>query len=282
MTTCTQEGPFLMWTRGLILNLPEDGFEVSIICSPQSSETLVRGDLGDNGIEIPGLGGRGNIRYVEVDSDPESTIKRIRGEKLDVLIYNELGTSTEKFILPFFRLASVQCAYWCGSTSGSPEMDYFISSDAVEPDNGQDHYLEKLVRLKSPIIHFTPPPLPPEPKERGYFGFTEADHIYACPQGIHKIHPDMDKIFGDILRRDPAGQVALLEGGTSHWTEAMVNRLKGSLPDVAGRIRLLTRMTREDFLGFLCISDVIDDLFRGHFLAHLTLLPKMNWSESVT
>jgi predicted O-linked N-acetylglucosamine transferase (SPINDLY family) len=129
-------------------------------------------------------------------------------------------------------------------------MDYFISSDAGEPENGQDHYLEKLVRLKSPIIHFTPPLLSPEPKERVYFGFTEADHIYACPQSIHKIHPDMDEIIGGILRRYPAGQVALLEGRTLHWTEAMTRRLRAKLPDVAGRIRMLARMTKEDFSAF--------------------------------
>ena len=189
----------------------------------------------------------------------EDMIKRIRAEKFDALLYNEIVTRTANFILPFFRLAPVQCGYWCGAASRSPEKDYFISSDLVEPENGQDYVIEKLVRLKSPLIHFTPSRMPAALNSRSFYGLPETAHIYYCFQNLHKLHPDTDEVFGNILRRDPDGMILLLEGSAPDWSEALMNRLRSAIPDVAGRVGMIPRMLKRDYLNVLALSDVILD-----------------------
>ena len=52
------------------------------------------------------------------------------------------------YFLAFSRLARVQCVTWGHpDTTGIPNMDYFISSNLIEPKEADEHYSEKLQRL---------------------------------------------------------------------------------------------------------------------------------------
>ncbi len=257
----SKEGPFLLWLKGLMVNLSREKFSVSVLCYEKSRQKIIDGiDKFDGGANLEGVGNDSGVDFFYLDSlSMEDTIKRIRAEKFDALLYNEIGTRTANFILPFFRLAPVQCGYWCGATSGSPEMDYFISSDLVEPENGHDYVIEKLVRLKSPLIHFTPSRMPAALNSRSFYGLPETAHIYSCFQNLHKLHPDTDEVFGNILRRDPDGMILLLEGSAPDWSEALMNRLRSAIPDVAGRVGMIPRMLKRDYLNVLALSDVILD-----------------------
>jgi predicted O-linked N-acetylglucosamine transferase (SPINDLY family) len=129
-----------------------------------------------------------------------------------VILYHESGTDSTNYFMPFFRLAPAQCiSYAYGYTTGIPEMDYFVSSDLIEPENGDSHYRERLIRLPSLGFYFNRPQPPARLKDRDYFGFSASDHIYACPQNLFKIHPDLYAPLGEILRRDPAGSLVLIE-----------------------------------------------------------------------
>ena len=59
------------------------------------------------------------------------------------------------------RLAPVQCSSWGHpETSGFPTIDYFLSSELMEPRNGKDHYSEELVLLPNLSVYLEPAEIP--------------------------------------------------------------------------------------------------------------------------
>ena len=100
-------------------------------------------------------------------------LQLVRDQVLDVLVFPDIGMDPRTFLPAALRLAPVQCASWGHPvTSGLPTIDYFLSSDLMEPEDGESHYSEKLVRLPNLSICFRFPeaakaPLPSPPPQGG-------------------------------------------------------------------------------------------------------------------
>jgi hypothetical protein len=59
--------------------------------------------------------------------------------KLDMIVYPEIGMEPNAYFLAFSRLAPVQIATWCFPQSlATGAIDYFISSDHLELDGGEE------------------------------------------------------------------------------------------------------------------------------------------------
>ena len=73
---------------------------------------------------------------------------QIAEQALDVLFYTDIGMDSLTYYLAHARLAAVQCVTWGHPlTTGIPTIDYFISSQDLEPAGAESHYTETLVRL---------------------------------------------------------------------------------------------------------------------------------------
>ena len=111
------------------------------------------------------------------------------------------------------RLAPVQCLAWaCPITSGSPNMDYYLSGAAMEPEDGAQHYTEELVRLPGIGVCY-PKPVIPRPllrKTRHDFGLGDNRVVYLCCQSIFKYLPQHDHLFAEIAKRTPVAQFVFL------------------------------------------------------------------------
>ena len=69
------------------------------------------------------------------------------------------------------RLAAVQCASWGHPvSSGFPTIDYFISSDLMEPTRAAAHYSERLIRLPNLSIYYEPADAPRIGLDRAQLG----------------------------------------------------------------------------------------------------------------
>ena len=144
-------------------------------------------------------------------------------------------------------------------TTGVDTMDYFISSEDLETADSEQHYTEKLVRLKIPPIYYYRP-VPPSPLEgRGSFGLPETGSLYGCPQSLFKFHPEFDDILGGILRGDPQGTLVLLQGKHRQWDQALRQRLAASIPEVVERIRFVPQQEHRRFLNLNAVMDVLLD-----------------------
>ena len=207
-----------------------------------------------------GPGGGGRPRRRAAGRAGDGARRRIAAERLDALYYADIGMSALTYFLAFARLAPLQCLTWGHpDTTGIPNLDRFLSCDAMEPEGAERHYSETLVRLPGPTIHYARPALPARLKPRSAFGLPDDAHVYVCPQSLFKIHPDFDRALVELLRRDGQGLVVLLSGRDRNLDELLRRRIARVGPEVVGRIRFLRQMPLPDFLSLVTVSDVMLD-----------------------
>ena len=115
--------------------------------------------------------------------------------------------------LATLRLAPIQCVAWTRAiTSGSATIDYFLSSVLTEPESGQSHYYEQLIRLPGAGSRFYKPVIarPLLGLKRDDFGLQSDGTVYLCCQSAFKYLPQYDRVFAAIAKRLPASQFAFL------------------------------------------------------------------------
>ena len=152
--------------------------------------------------------------------------RRVREDSLDVLIYPEMGMDATVCLLGALRLAPIQCVAWGHPvTSGHKHIDYFLSCAAMEPEHGQAHYSEQLVLLSGIGTCYAQPACA-SPADRQEQGLPVDRHLYLCPQSLHKIHPDNDDIFLDILAQDPQATLVFFQAMFGTVTQAFRERLQ--------------------------------------------------------
>lgn len=199
-------------------------------------------------------------QFLVLPRDVVSARKAIVEAKLDVLIFADVGMDALTSTLAWSRLAPVQCATWGHpDTTGSPQIDYFLSSELLEIESADAHYTERLVRLPNLATYFERPRRVGPPRSRAFFGLPEQRHLYVCPQTLFKFHPEFDHSLAGILAADPAAELVLLEGRVSNWTRRLRSRLERTLPDGCRRVRFLPAQPRDDFLALLELADVVLD-----------------------
>jgi predicted O-linked N-acetylglucosamine transferase (SPINDLY family) len=246
-------------TLGLVRNLSRADFHVTLLRFPTTSDPMVQAfnEAAD--------------RVVTLTPHLAVAREEIADQRLDILFFTDIGMDPWTYLLAFARLAPVQCVTWGHPvTTGIPNLDYYISSAHLEPEDADNHYSEKLVRLQHPPTCYSRPVLSGPPRSRMDFGLPEDGHIYLCPQSLFKIHPEFDRVLGEILRADLAGHLILLGGDDSPWVRLLSERFGRSIPGVAKRVRFIPRQRTDDFLHLLAVCDVILDTI--HFSGgHTTL-----------
>ena len=255
---------------GLVRELPRDLFEVTVISVGRYDEAL-------------SLSFRRNAdHFIELPLNIAELRERVAGLGLDLLLFTDVGMDTLTYTLAFSRLAPVQCATWGHPvTTGSPAIDYFISSELLEVKEADEHYTESLVRFPNMTVYYDRPNQPPM-RDRDYFGFTAQDHIYLCFQNLFKIHPEFDFLLREILDRDPRGLLVMMEGRLPHWTDILQRRFRRTLGSLANRVRFLPSQSFPDFMSLNAVADVsLDPIHFGGgnttFEALSIGLPVVTW-----
>lgn len=197
---------------------------------------------------------------VDLPRDLQAARERIAALELDILYYPDVGMDPFTYLLAFARLAPVQCATWGHPvTTGLETIDWFVSGAFLEPPGSELLYTERLYRMPDPTVRYAPPPAPPESRRLDLLESARGRRLYVCPQSLFKLHPEFDAILVAILRRDPRGELVLLEPRRPRWREMFVERLAGEAPEVVNRIRFLPPLGREDYLALLRAADVMLD-----------------------
>lgn len=182
----------------------------------------------------------------------------IAEQRLDALFYPEIGMNPFTYYMAFARLAPLQFMTWGHPVSTAlPHMDCFLSSDDLETPGSEAHYSERLVKFPTLMTDFERPE--PRPITRADLGLPEGKHLYTCPQTLFKLHPDLDRVFAEILRRDENGLIVLLTGNEKHWDDLIRQRFAKVMPDVADRVVILRRLSTDEYIGLCAVSDVTLD-----------------------
>lgn len=117
----------------------------------------------------------------------------------DVVLYPEIGMDPVAAHLAAQRLAPVQAMSWGHPvTSGLPSIDLFLSSALMEPEDGDAHYTERLVRLPNLGTCYEPEVRAAAPASRESLGLREGAVAFWSGQALYKYRPLYDAVFARI------------------------------------------------------------------------------------
>ncbi|MFV2065386.1 MAG: tetratricopeptide repeat protein, partial [Pirellulales bacterium] len=239
---------FLRSMAGVVDALAGADCDCFVFCTPGSERRLTTGLQNDA------------IGVVPLPSGLDGMAERIREAKLDLLYHWETGTGTACYLLPFLKLAPMQCTSWGTQvTSGIPQVDVYLSSDRIEGDDAQDHYSEQLVCLDSLLSYHPAIERTGTPRTRADFALRDDQHVYLCPQHLGKLHPDFDPMLAEILRTDSQGLLILIQDRRGVFFPRLKARFARTMPDVAERIVFVPFLQRDLYLDLVAVSDVLLD-----------------------
>jgi len=195
----------------------------------------------------------------------KTVCQQILADELDILVYLDIGLDTKVTQLAGLRLAPIQCQTWLHPvTSGIPTIDYFLSSELMEPENGPEHYTETLIRLPNLGIAYPKPKLPEQRKSRQEFQLPEEAVLYLCCQSTYKYLPQDDDIFPSIAQQVPKAQFIFLGSPVSNsLDQKFQQRLQRSFASFDLEMNkyccFLPRLLPEDYLSLNLVADIFLD-----------------------
>lgn len=248
LVTPGHEGVFMRCMRGILNQLDPRRFRVTLVCSRLGLQALRSGITASH------------IGYLFCPLRFDHIIEHLRAAHFDLLYFWEVGTDSTNYFLPFCRLAPIQCTGWgWPDTTAAPEMDFYLSSQALTTPDSQSQFSERLVSLVQMPPFWYRTPIPQIPLPRAHFGLPQNKTIYFCAQSLRKIHPDFDPMLREVLRRDAQGLAVFVHDTHARLAELLMARWRNNLPDVLAQIRFLPRLMPRDYFHVLANADVILD-----------------------
>jgi len=181
----------------------------------------------------------------------------VRSLDLDALIFTDVGEDGLTLQLSLMRLARWQLGGWGRVvTSGSPQIDFYLSSADMEPEDGDSHYTERLVRLPGSGQCLYPEPVAPTTKPREDLAVPDRPFVFVG-QNPSKLHPSRDALYREISER--SGKVVVI---CSHPSNSEAGELVRSRMSRAGvDVHLLPRMPLPEYLAVARLADAVLDSF---------------------
>ena len=203
----------------------------------------------------------GHFKHLSFDAlSYKDAIGNMRHDRLDFLMLPDVGMTSASRVLAQYRIAPAQFTAWGHPvTTGSPNIDFFLSSDLMEPEDAQQHYSETLVRLPNLALFL----VPGEPGERGTaagFGLPNDRVLYGSVQSLFKYLPDYDWIYPGIAKRLPQAFFVFIADDPPRMADVFRDRLARAFArqglDLNDYVRFLPRMSDERFRSLLGSIDI--------------------------
>lgn len=190
----------------------------------------------------------------------------LRDLELDVLIYPDYGMEPRLQLIAPLRLAPVQCNMGGHPvTSGLNHMDYFLSSDLMEPEDADSHYSEKLVRLPGLMSAYPKPDVSKAKKPSVYLPDGASYVRYLCLQSLYKLLPQYDGLYPAIAQAVPHAHFGFIEESSEAVTSVFITRIQKAFAAVGLNaddfVVIYPRLAQEEFYGLAASADVILDSF---------------------
>jgi protein O-GlcNAc transferase len=181
-----------------------------------------------------------------------------------VLIYPGILMDTISTQLAAQRLAPVQCNSWGHpDTSGMPSLDYYLSSDLMEPPDADAHYSEKLVRLPNLSVYYEPVDVAPAIMTRKALGLRVDAAVFWSGQSLFKYLPQHDDVFARIAKEVPNSQFVFIRHASAGVNEVFQARLERAF--AAHRLMasdhcvFLSSMGQAEFIAAQGLCDIFLD-----------------------
>lgn len=196
----------------------------------------------------------------------ERLCQQILSDRLHILVFFDIGMDPRLTQIAALRLAPIQCVRWGHPiTTGLPTIDYYLSNDLMEPDNGQEYYSEKLVRLRNIGKCYAKPAVPETRKKRQDFQLRDNAVVYLSCQSLFKYLPQHDFVFSKIAQKVPQSQFVFLSHRSSHITKIFQERLQLSFANFGLNWQdycvILPRQNQTNYWHLNLVSDIFLDNF---------------------
>ncbi len=205
------------------------------------------------------------VKFIQGPLSVEKWSEQIAQDNLHVLIFPELGMDPMTVKLACLRLAPIQMTSWGHpNTSGMSTIDYYLSSDLMEPENAQEHYTEKLVRLPNLSIHYSPVEVERKAVSKTEIGIKDDEIMFWCRQSLFKYLPQHDDVFPRIAQELAKCKFVFI---SHHQSEQVTDVFRQRLSRVFEELGLnyqdycifLPRLDKNTFAGTAAIADVFLD-----------------------
>ncbi|WP_293335650.1 tetratricopeptide repeat protein [Microcoleus sp. CAWBG58] len=201
-----------------------------------------------------------STEFRHIPHNLEAVCQQIIDDKLHILVFPEIGMDAPTIQIAALHLAPIQCTAWGHPvTSGLPTIDYFISSELMEPENARSHYSETLIKLPNIGVSYPKPLVGELNNSRLDFDLREDAIIYFCCQAPFKYLPQYDCILAEIARRVPQAQFIFPRG------ELLRKRLKRAFAavnlDSEDYCLFRAIATRQEYIAMNFLADVFLDTF---------------------
>lgn len=200
--------------------------------------------------------------------NPREIVEQMRADRLDYLMLTDVGMSAVSRFLSLHRIAPRQFTAWGHPvTTGSPQMDFYLSSDLMEPPDAQDHYSEKLVRMPNLALYLEEREAGEDPGETkadaASFGLPEGRVLYGCLQSLFKYLPRHDAILPRIAAAVPDALFVFIEGSPAYMTAVIGRRLEAAFAaqglDWTRHVTFVPRQSHSAFDRLMRAMDVCID-----------------------
>lgn len=203
-------------------------------------------------------------RFVEDIYSFDELCRIIREDNLHILIYPEIGMDRMTGRLATLRLAPVQCVSWGHpETSGLSTVDYFLSSDLMEPPDADVFYTEQLIRLPNLSVYFTPVDVPDIKATRETFGLRLESVLYLCSQSLFKYLPQYDDVFPRIAQEVGDCQFLFISDKSEFVTDQFHQRINSAFEKFEMKaddyVVFVPRLDPERYNAINHLSDVFLD-----------------------
>ena len=239
--------------KGLIFNLDNNLFDINIFY-------LDNGKGIDNEfLEKEIMRKVNNFKLPKLFSEK---INLVSDQNLDIIFYPDIGMSSELYYLTFLRLAKHQMTSWGHpETTGSPNIDYFISSKLLEINyqEAKEHYTEKLILCDYLPMYLSKPNLKKISDDE-----IKSNNIYSCPQTLFKLHPDFDEVIFKILEKDKKANIFFIKDKNEILYKKIFVRFKEKKLSGFDRINFINQMGQLDYIHHCGRASVLlDPLYFG-------------------
>ncbi|PIQ23159.1 hypothetical protein COW36_19345 [bacterium (Candidatus Blackallbacteria) CG17_big_fil_post_rev_8_21_14_2_50_48_46] len=200
-----------------------------------------------------------DLQYLVLHKDLEFQRKEILKLELDYLIFTDLGPNDlNSVLLAHYRLAPRQGVLnGFPTTSGIASLDFYLSSEWLEPPNAQADYSEPLFALeglpyplRKPFSQLLP---------RSVFQLPETRNFYLCPVSAVGLHPDYDQVLAQLLAGDPKAEILVLSHPYAILNQRLRSRWEKTIAEGKERLQLLPPLSSHELMSLAQHVDLILD-----------------------
>jgi protein O-GlcNAc transferase len=204
------------------------------------------------------------VRLVKNVFSFKKLARMISEDRLHLLIFPEVGMNALTFRLASLKLAPIQCTSMGHPiTSGLPTMDYYLSSELMEPAGAEADYTEKLVKLPNLSVFYSPQEFPENGLSRASFDLKSGGILFFCAQALFKYLPQYDTVFPQIVQKVGNCQFAFIQGHSIHLTNQFRRRLQRAFANYGlnyeDYVVILPRLNETEYHALNCLSDIFLD-----------------------